>query len=219
MLSAIKPKPYLEHISSSEEVTDLASIYEPSINLALWQRSLTAPVLSDVKQLIKHSRTFAGRGVMKPEEISSWLQNTLRTDEYSAFEADVVHLAEVFSDLFDLTHVGVRLELLDKTMCPRFHVDKLLARLITTYDGATTQWLTEDNVNRDKLGEGAMGLPDNESGIVLNQAEIQTANIGDVLIMKGEGWINSDVRGLVHRSPEASVDNKRLLLSFDFAEA
>jgi hypothetical protein len=43
--------------------------------------------------------------------------------------------------LFDLENVGVRLNVLAKTLCPRFHADKVPCRLITTYAGKGTEWL------------------------------------------------------------------------------
>ncbi len=206
-----------ENIKYASEVYDLSDIYSKNINLALWHRNVSSDVLNDVEGLLNTHSSFAMRAVLKPGEVNEWLRGSLKQQAFSALENDVAFLAEVFADLFDLTHVGLRLELLNKTMCPRFHVDKLLSRLVTTYSGKTTQWLTEDNVDRDKLGMGANGLPDESSGIYLNESRIQQASAGDVLLMKGQGWPDSNVGGLVHRSPSASPDDRRLLLGIDFA--
>lgn len=205
------------NINYVSEVYDLSSIYSENINLALWRRNRSSALLDDIAGLVNTHSSFALRAVLKPSEVKEWLRASLKQQAFTALENDMTSLAEVFADLFDLTHVGLRLELLDKTMCPRFHVDKLLCRLVTTYTGDTTQWLLEDNVNRDKLGAGANGQPDESSGIYWHEDAIQKAMPGDVLLMKGQGWTESRVDGLVHRSPLASPDNRRLFLGIDFA--
>ena len=53
--------------------------------------------------------------------------------------------------LFELNEIGLSLRVLDKAMCPRFHVDHVPCRLITTYTGVTTQWLPHTSVDRSKL--------------------------------------------------------------------
>lgn len=218
MTALLRQNPYLiNSIKYTPEVYDLSDIYDDNLNLVLWQRCLSPELNNDVAGLLNTHSNFALRGVLKPSEVNDWLRGSLKQQAFTALENDMTFLAEVFADLFDLTHVGLRLELLNKTLCPRFHVDKLSCRLVTTYSGKTTEWLTEDNVNRDKLGSGANGLPDEASGIYLNKALIQAASAGDVLLMKGQGWPESAVDGLVHRSPSASPDERRLLLGIDFA--
>ncbi len=48
--------------------------------------------------------------------------------------------------------VGLRLRVLDKAMCPRFHVDHVPVRLITTYAGVGSEWLAEGAMDRRQLG-------------------------------------------------------------------
>lgn len=208
---------FTDNIKYASEVYDLSDIYCDNVDLALWRRNLSSALSNDVKGLLNTHSSFALRTVLKPSEVKEWLRGSLKQQAFTALENDMTFLAEVFADLFDLTHVGLRLELLNKTMCPRFHVDKLSCRLVTTYSGKTTEWLTEDNVNRNKLGSGANGLPDESSGIYLNKEMIQTATEGDVLLMKGQGWPESVIDGLVHRSPSATPGERRLLLGIDFA--
>ena len=58
----------------------------------------------------------------------------------------------MFCYLFDIKRVGLRLSTLDKAMCPKFHVDRVPCRLVTTYNGPVTQWLPNTKANRNKLG-------------------------------------------------------------------
>ena len=102
-------------------------------------------------------------------------------------------------------------------MCPRFHVDQVPCRLITTYQGPATQWLEEDSLNRQKLGRGSNGQPDRSSGLIKADATIQQISVGDVALLKGERWEGNEGRGIVHRSPAVAAGQYRLLLTLDMA--
>lgn len=103
-------------------------------------------------------------------------------------------------------------------MCPTFHVDKIPCRLVTTFTGSTTQWLDNNVIDRSKLGAGSKGLPDEESGLLQSQNDINQLSVGDVALLKGEGWFKNEGGGLVHRSPNLPHKNRRLLLTLDFID-
>ena len=96
-------------------------------------------------------------------------------------------------------------------MCPRFHVDRVPCRLITTYSGAGTEWLSNKDINRDLLGK-----VDNQ---FINQEciNIEKLDTGDVALLKGESWIGNEGNGIIHRSPSIIDKKSRLLLTIDFA--
>ena len=101
-------------------------------------------------------------------------------------------------------------------MCPRFHVDHVPCRLITTYTGVTTQWLPHTSVDRSKLGKGNNGKKDEESGL-FGQSTDTTTLCWRCRSSKGESWYSNSGGGLVHRSPHVEDTNsKRLLLTLDF---
>ena len=64
---------------------------------------------------------------------------------------DIKNLVDMYCYLFELNEIGLSLRVLDKAMCPRFHVDHVPCRLITTYTGVTTQWLPHTSVDRSKF--------------------------------------------------------------------
>lgn len=133
-----------------------------------------------------------------------------------ALSQDIGELVDIFCCLFDLERVGLRLTALDKAMCPKFHVDKVPGRLVTTYRGTATEWLPHSSVNRSKLGHGSEGKADAESGLFKSQDDIQCLNFGDVALLKGERWEGNEGAGLVHRSPALEKGERRLLLTLDF---
>ena len=122
----------------------------------------------------------------------------------------------MFGCLFELNMIGLRIATLTNAMCPRFHVDRIPCRLITTYLGTGTDWLPHQSVNHSKLGAGNGGLSDEESGLYPSENHIKTLLPGDVALLKGELWEGNEGAGMVHRSPSMNLDEHRLLLSFDF---
>jgi hypothetical protein len=101
-------------------------------------------------------------------------------------------------------------------MCPRFHFDRIPCRLVTTYQGIATQWLNHAVVDRSKLGAGNQGKSDEQSGLFNNIEDINRLSEGDVALLKGENWDETQGAGLVHRSPPVSAGERRLLLTLDF---
>ena len=130
---------------------------------------------------------------------------------------DIAELVDMFCCLFDLGRVGLRLTVLDKAMCPKFHVDKVPCRLVTTYQGSATDWLPHNKVDRSKLGHGSEGKPDEQSGLFSKMDDIQHLTAGDVALLKGESWEGNEGAGLVHRSPSLSAGESRLLLTLDMS--
>lgn len=202
---------------SGDSPVVLADIYRLDTNLVRWQRPLDIDCDDDIQFLLSRPALTARQVVTANVTISD-LAAILRLATDSALVADIRQLIEMYADLFMLQQVGVRFEKIDKTMCPRFHTDRLACRLVTTYHGNGTQWLDETNADRSKLGAGASGLPDNQSGIYHDESQIRSAVAGDVLLLKGDGWPDSPVAGIIHRSPPADLDQPRLLLTLDFAD-
>jgi hypothetical protein len=125
---------------------------------------------------------------------------------YEGFIADLKWLVSALACLLGAKRIGLRLRVLDKAMCPRFHVDHVPVRLITTYAGVGSQWLKEGTMDRQQLGQ-ANAEP---------QAQIQQLNSGDVALLKGEKWHGNEGFGLIHRSPQPAAGERRLILTLDW---
>ena len=153
---------------------------------------------------------------MRADEAPAALQNFFPKQKYDVLRADIAWLIDAFSYLFDQREVGLRLAVLDKVMCPKFHVDKVPCRLITTYTGIATEWLPNDLVNRCFLGPNARTNVGCEAGIC-KSGDIEILETGAVALLKGESWEGNEGCGLVHRSPRIEDKSRRLLLTLDFA--
>ncbi|MBJ7537232.1 DUF1826 domain-containing protein [Marinomonas transparens] len=204
--------PILSVVKSSDQKI-LADIYQDNVSMVIWERPLTR--LADYSS---SALSLAPNLVLKaqdsPEKLERLLKSLLPEAEYKeVFLQDIRLLMDMFACLFDLEQVGLRLNALSGAMCPRFHVDKIPCRLVTSYQGNGTEWLEEADVVREQLGRG--GNPANHNSGLSEDGRVQRLQAGDVAIMKGDNWPALTGHGVVHRSPVASLHDQRLFLSLD----
>jgi hypothetical protein len=196
----------------------LTDIYRSANNIVIWRRTLSETLKTSVDSFLDSNASYQASMTVTPESALSSLNDALGDRGKTELSEDIAELVDMFCYLFELRRVGLRLTALDSAMCPKFHVDKVPCRLITTVHGAATEWLPHQAVNRHKLGIGSQGKPDNESGLYQNQHDIQQLNCGDVALLKGELWEGNENAGLVHRSPALAANERRLLLTLDFSD-
>lgn len=199
---------------SSERIDVLADALRDDVNLAVWQRSLP-------EHLAAFASTLLAQGEPLAESLSIELADTDAEPElhgllsgYSdlpgqaAFLADVAWLVRAYACLLDARRIGLRLRALDGAMCPRFHVDHVPLRLITSYAGPGSQWLAEGQLPRKLLGS-AQAQPGEGT-------RAEQIGCGHVALVKGERWEGNEGRGLIHRSPALPAGERRLLLTLDW---
>ena len=197
----------------------LKDIYLENINMVTWQRTLSSSMKEASEKILKTNPTLKLSKIVMPQETYSTVNDLLGSSEVSSMlSKDIAELVDMFCYLFDLNRVGLRLTALDGAMCPKFHVDRIPCRLITTYHGIATEWLPHDTADRTKLGHGSQGKPDNQSGLFKTSKAIQKLNQGEVALLKGEGWRGNQGAGLIHRSPQLREEKSRLLLTLDFID-
>jgi len=201
--------------SAGESPLILADIYQHETHIAIWQRNLSASLSMASQSLLQTKKTLEISTSVRKGEVCAALYNRLGGNELAKIiSEDIEQLVEMVCCLFASEQVGLRLTALQQPMCPRFHVDRIPCRLVTTYYGGGTQWLPPHVVNRNKLGNGSQGKTDAQSGLFSCSDDIQQLNKGDVAILKGDHWQDNEGVGLIHRSPELS-SYPRLLLTLD----
>lgn len=205
-------------LAESYDPTIWASIYEQDINIALWQRPHSVAIAESVNAILAHETFSQLQCVLAAQDAEQQLAQQLPYFEHrTALLEDIALLTDMFACLFDLDAVGLRLKVLDTPMCPKFHVDRVPCRLVTSYAGPATEWAPHELVDRSKLGSGSNGLSDESSGLLQHSSHIQRMRTGDVALLKGESWKGNEGSGLLHRSPGINPGQKRLLLTLDFA--
>lgn len=177
----------------------LTEVLQDGVNLAVWQRQLPvhvadfAQVLLSLGQPLAESLTLE----LQPDDDAPALRGLAAAyadlQGYEGFICDVRWLVGAYACLLDARRVGLRLRALEGAMCPRFHVDHVPARLICTYAGPGSEWLT---------------APD--------AVQVEQLSTGDVAVLKGERWLGNEGQGLVHRSPAVPAGQRRLMLTLDW---
>lgn len=202
------------HTVSSTNVADLAQILVPEVQLAVWQRGAIASVVNDL--IARQTTSVSGfRTVIDAGAVRDLAPPDSWSDCDGLIE-DLGLLSELLVELTGCERVGLRVETIDRAMCPRFHVDHLSVRLLCTYRGPGTEWIDDSAVDRGRLGAGAAGNPDELSGLLGPGARIERIPTFSVALLKGARWPGNDARGLIHRSPaiEAAC-SPRVLVAMD----
>lgn len=197
----------------------LSDIYSSENNLVIWRRDLPTGLVNYLSQVMANDSPIKFESAVSPDSVIDVLKGKFPIRERShELVEDIQQLVDMFCCLFDAERVGMRLTVLERAMCPKFHVDKIPCRLVTTYQGQGTEWLAHRDADRTKLGMGSKGLPDDESGIYQQASQINQLTLGDVAVMKGEGWEGNENAGLIHRSPSVAANERRLLLTLDLID-
>ena len=208
-----------KHHSISNDISKISNIFNREINISIWKRNLNSNTLHASEILLKRNSDLQFSELVNKNFSIDFLVDKISADEkLICFYEDIQYLTKLFCELFDIKDAWLRIEAIDKPMCPRFHADYLKCRLVTTYYGPATQWLPNSLVNRNKLGQGNNGLADDISGLFSKKSDIENLDIGDIGLLKGEAWVNNEGLGLVHRSPHTDSDYKRLYVTIDFGD-
>ena len=202
--------------ASDNDAAILSAIYEEEVNIATWHRTLPKALHNSMVGLLDQAPTLKLILTTTPQRAHANVRAALPETYSGSLAEDIAELVDMFCFLFDLKRAGLRLVTLSEAMCPRFHVDKIPCRLITTYIGQGTEWLDHKAVDRSKLGAKGQGLSDDQIGVYGHRDDILALNSGDVALLKGETWDGNENGGLVHRSPRLTDGDRRLLLTLDF---
>lgn len=199
-----------------DELLGLVDIDHANVNMVVWQRENGIAIQHAAANIIHTLTELNVREEVTPESAFDTLSKRIPNDVVTEpLIHDVCELIDAFCCLMGCDSVGLRLEVADRASCPRFHVDQVACRLITTYIGPATLWLAHEVVDRSKLGRGSNGLPDDESGLMTSIHDIQSIDAGDVALLKGEAWPGNQGAGIVHRSPSVNPGERRLVLTLD----
>lgn len=214
-----------ERTALCDGILGLARIYENDINVCVHRREARAELRDAAQALVatvagEAAGVFQSRSIVSPAApvwddllpavgLNDFARETLATELNFLTELT----ADLFLDEADGEEIGVRLSCGFTPPCPRFHVDRVRARLLTTWLGSGTEWIENRDCDRSRLGVPSMS--DTESGLIRNPEGIQRAPEQAIIILKGEAWPGFDGRGVVHRSPALNAIGPRVFVSFE----
>ena len=185
----------------------LKEILEEEINISIYDRDIST-LQTEVDQLIDDEIEFHASGTIK--EIMEGLAKEIGVSS-AELSADIYLLLTTFKRIAETENFKLMLSTINSNMCRRFHADINDLRMLCTYSGPGTLWLTDDNIN-----SSAMSSREGNESIVLDETKIQQAATGSVIILKGALFPAKKTKAIVHRSPTIEESGeKRLLFRID----
>lgn len=184
----------------------LQDIHQDDINIAIYNRDTTS-MKAEIEHLLEQSIEFRAKGSITT--ITSDIAATLSNCPF--IQQDIEALLHHFKAVTGKEKFRLLLATINTNMCRKFHTDVNALRLLCTYSGQGTLWLTEDNVNVKALKNYK-----SEESIAFDENEIQQAATGAVIILKGAIYPKPGTKAVVHRSPTIEESGEqRLLLRID----
>ncbi len=202
------------HTAASTSVGGLVRIFEPGVQIAWFDRA-PIPVITDYLQAAAPGLASGRSQVAHAEDDLQHLELPDHAGK-EALLSEIGWLTRVYTDLLGCPSAALRIEVLERPMCPRFHVDRTGIRLVCTWRGPGTEWLHDGWADRGRLGPGSGGLADEESGLLLPGAEVGSIPTFAVGLLKGSLWQGNAGRGVIHRSPRITPSGlPRVMFSLD----
>ena len=189
----------------------LEKIHEEHINIAIYERDVNH-LADEINKILYNDLNFKATGNI--DSIIKELNKIPNVDDYKLIIDDIIFLLNQFKEISEVKSFKLLLAIVDNDMCRRFHTDLNYIRMLCTYIGPGTLWLSENNLNRAALDD----LESNNS-IVVNNDLINQVSTGSVAILKGGLYPRKGTKAIVHRSPNIQESQqKRLLLRIDADE-
>ncbi len=199
----------MRHIISTK-ISDLANIYAPDVELVSIARNENKKIEAIAKNMLEsgcHVEARWEQSESASDTILKSLAPKLGDDLVDAIDNEILLACETLDLLLGCSRVGIRLGTIRAPMCPRFHVDQVPCRMLTTLCGSGTEWIAANDVDR-----GLFAKSNDEQPPVSRGATTNIFPSGHWSLLKGGRW-DEDFFGVVHRSPRQT--KPRLFLSID----
>ena len=186
----------------------LEEISSKTVNVAIYEREISF-LSEEIEVLVDLKFEFKASG--DKDSICQKLLGVMDSNRFPNMAKDFDLLLSYFAEVSGVESFRVLWTTVNTNLCRRFHTDRNDLRMLCTYKGPGTLWLTEDNVNREALRE----MKGNES-IVIDERRVQQVPTGAAVILKGAVYPLEGTKAVVHRSPTIEESGEsRLLLRID----
>ncbi len=188
---------------------DLTAILEPNVNMVIYSRPAN-PAWAAVRAAMRGQWRATLSAAEVPRQLQTFLQQfSLAKNDIAMVLSEIQPLFEFMLLLSQQDTAQVVFSHIQNNHCRLFHADHNYLRLVCTFIGKGTEFLLNEDVNREGLGKGT-----NEGHIP--GRPIQSLRAGEIAIMKGNLYPGNEGLGAVHRSPPLlATDTGRLFLAID----
>jgi Protein of unknown function (DUF1826) len=188
----------------------LSLIRRTTVDLCVWRRGVDAHLAEWCQAIARtHEVDIDSEFAIDALPLNALLGGLPSAPARELFRDDIDARVRSYARVIGCSRVRFQLHSVRHQHCPRFHVDSVGVRLITTYAGPGTQWLAETDLVRARVGKG----PTTEVP-VRPKAGARKLERFDVALMKGRSWRSNGQFGVVHRSPPIDA-RPRLVLTLD----
>ncbi|MAI42047.1 MAG: DUF1826 domain-containing protein [Candidatus Azotimanducaceae bacterium] len=200
----------MQHVISNR-ISDFKKIYRKNVELVSISHSTSDHLTRLAGRLFSSHKTLELKWRQKATDKDSptrELRVSIEDNEaIGSLTKEIVRTNEILYELFDCKEISIRVTTLSKPMCPKFHVDAIACRMLTTISGGGTEWISRDDVDESVLANRWLDTAPLKTG-----KEIRQLKTSAMSLLKGGSW-QEGFEGVVHRSPHQS--SERLLLSYD----
>lgn len=187
----------------------LENIHLEDVNIAIYDREIN-DLSSEINGLVAQNVEFSASGNIKTIVVE--MRSKLGKSNCNRIIEDINELLLHFQKVTNTDSFRLLLTTVNTNMCRKFHTDINDLRMLCTYSGPGTLWLTEDNVNRKAMDANGS----TNDSIVIDDTKVQQAKTGSVVLLKGAIYPQNNTNAIVHRSPTIEeTGEKRLLLRID----
>ncbi|MEO1251335.1 MAG: DUF1826 domain-containing protein [Pseudomonadota bacterium] len=208
-MSVAETKSFEGAIACGSDPAVLSRIAEPTITLAIWRRQLAADLKSAAAKISKRDVdlvTSLNPNSNDDRQRFTGEIGTLADGAGKALAHDLLDLAERYIKIIPGRTARIRFETVKDDGCRRFHLDNVAARLIVTYHGPGTQWVSPALASTARERQSDYAGP------------LNSIRAGDVAIFRGKKSGAADL--ILHRSPPLTpVEGARLVAVVDGVDA
>lgn len=196
-------------------LAELCKIHLPHTNIAIAARPVESAIVDYLDDVAHDPWGSLAIDIETIDEIDILADELPKTEDHlqgqRALILDLKCLAKTYFAVSRAKRVTVQISFIDNDMCRLFHADHIDLRLLCTYRGKGTEWLTEDNAKRAGLGKGC------NDNICRDPTKVRRFNTFDVGLLKGTRYPGNDGFGAVHRSPpiSGSAEPWRVMVKID----
>lgn len=180
-------------------LAELCKIHLPHINIAIAARPVESAIVAYLNEAAAEPWGSIAVDIESVDEIDVLADELPETEAHShgrlALLQDLKHLASTYFAVSRAGRITVQIAFINTDMCRLFHADHIDLRLLCTYCGKGTEWLTEGNTVRAGLGKGC------NDNICRDRTKVRTINPFSVGLLKGTRYPGNASFGAVHRSP------------------
>jgi len=170
---------------------------QPTISLFdQWNEDILVvarPPIPDVAVAMVAARVHDWRAVVCGADVETHVSEAMADLNLKcpSVAADIVAVTRSFLVQFGEAEASLRIEVVDRASCPKFHCDNVRIRFVTTYHGPGTEYVHANN-----------------------PSDIRQATTGAMVFLKGHKHPKHKDT-VHHRSPAVTVGQKRLCVVLD----